>query len=196
MMAKRAFDVAIAGLLVLILSPLLAIIALAVVLDAPGPALYVSERIGKGGRPFSFYKFRSMVHGADRQGRGLEIANADPRITRVGNLLRRTSLDELPQLFNILKGEMSLVGPRPTVRSQVERYTALQRRRLEVLPGVTGWAQVNGRNLLSWPQRIELDIWYVDHRSLWLDLRILLLTVPLLLGRRGLYGSDGATHDL
>ena len=196
MMAKRAFDVAIAGLLVLILSPLLAIIALAVVLDSPGPALYVSERIGKGGQPFRFYKFRSMVQGADRQGRGLEIQHADPRITRVGSLLRRTSLDELPQLFNILKGEMSLVGPRPTVRSQVERYTPLQRRRLEAPPGVTGWAQVNGRNLLSWPQRIELDIWYVDHWSFWLDLRILLLTVPLMLGRRGLYSSDGATHDL
>jgi lipopolysaccharide/colanic/teichoic acid biosynthesis glycosyltransferase len=196
MMAKRAFDLAIAALLVVVLWPLMAIIALAVVLDSPGPALYVSERIGKGGRPFSFYKFRSMVQGADQQGRGLEIEHADSRITPVGSLLRRTSLDELPQLINILKGEMSLVGPRPTVRSQVERYTLLQRRRLEALPGVAGWAQVNGRNLLSWPQRIELDIWYVDHWSMWLDLRILLLTVPLLLGRRGLYGSDGATHDL
>jgi lipopolysaccharide/colanic/teichoic acid biosynthesis glycosyltransferase len=196
MIAKRAFDAAVAGLLLVILSPLLAIIALAVVLDSRGPALYISERIGKRGRPFAFYKFRSMVQGAERQGGGLEIAPADPRITRVGQALRRTSLDELPQLINILKGEMSLVGPRPTVRSQVARYTPLQRRRLEALPGVTGWAQVNGRNLLSWPQRIELDIWYVDHWSFWLDLRILLLTVPLMLGRRGLYSSDGATHDL
>ncbi len=196
MMAKRAFDLAMAALLLILLWPLLAVIALAVVLDSPGPALYVSERIGRGGQPFAFYKFRSMMQGAERQGSGLEIAPADPRITRVGSFLRRISLDELPQLFNILKGEMSLVGPRPTVRSQVERYTATQRRRLEVPPGVTGWAQVNGRNLLSWPQRIELDIWYVDHRSFGLDLRILLLTIPLLLGRRGLYASDGATHDL
>jgi lipopolysaccharide/colanic/teichoic acid biosynthesis glycosyltransferase len=196
MMAKRAFDLTVAGLLLVVLSPLLAIIALAVALDSPGPALYISERIGKSGMPFSFYKFRSMVRGADRQGAGLEIENGDQRITRVGSLLRRTSLDELPQIFNILKGEMSLVGPRPTVRSQVERYTPLQRRRLEARPGVTGWAQVNGRNLLSWPQRMELDIWYVDHWSFWLDMRILLLTIPLLLGRRGLYASDGATHDL
>ena len=196
MMAKRAFDLAVAVLLLVALSPLFLVIALAVVLDSPGPALYISERIGRGGRPFAFYKFRSMVQEAERQGRGLEIAPGDSRITRVGALLRRTSLDELPQLINILKGEMSLVGPRPTVRSQVERYTALQRRRLEATPGVTGWAQVNGRNLLAWPQRIELDIWYVDHRSFGLDLRILLLTVPMLLGRRGLYAGDGATHDL
>ncbi len=196
MIAKRVFDLTMAVLLVVALSPLLAAVALAVALGSPGPVLYVSERIGKNGKPFSFYKFRSMVQGAERLGRGLEIEPADPRITRVGEFLRRTGLDELPQLFNILKGEMSLVGPRPTVRSQVERYTAMQRRRLEALPGVTGWAQVNGRNLLTWPQRIEMDIWYVDHLSFWLDLRILLLTIPLVLGRPGLYASDGATHDL
>jgi lipopolysaccharide/colanic/teichoic acid biosynthesis glycosyltransferase len=196
MMGKRAFDVAIAAALLAVLAPLLAAIALAVALDSPGPALFVSRRIGKAGRPFSFYKFRTMVQGAERQGRGLEIAPADSRITRVGSFLRRTSLDELPQLVNILKGDMSVVGPRPTVGSQVDRYTAWQRRRLEALPGVTGWAQVNGRNLLSWPQRIELDIWYVDHWSFSLDVRILLRTIPLLLGQRGLYDSDGATHDL
>jgi lipopolysaccharide/colanic/teichoic acid biosynthesis glycosyltransferase len=196
MPVKRFLDVLASGALLIVLSPVLAAIAVAIHLDTPGPALYVSSRVGRGGRDFRFFKFRTMVTGAERMGAGLEVERQDPRITRVGNLLRRASLDELPQLFNILKGEMSLVGPRPTVRSQVERYTARQRRRLEVSPGVTGWAQVNGRNLLSWPQRIELDIWYVDHWSYWLDLRILLLTVPLLLGRRGLYGSDGATHDL
>jgi lipopolysaccharide/colanic/teichoic acid biosynthesis glycosyltransferase len=196
MILKRTLDAAVALCGLVVLSPVLAIIALAVRLDTPGPALYISERIGKGGRPFRLCKFRTMVVGAERLGRGLELEKNDPRITRLGGFLRRTSLDELPQLFNILKGEMSVVGPRPTVRSQVDRYTAAQRRRLEATPGVTGWAQVHGRNLLSWPERIDLDVWYVDHWSLGLDLRILLATVPMLFSRRGLYAGDGATHDL
>lgn len=196
MAVKRALDLAAALVLLALLSPLLLFIALAVRLDSPGPVLYVSERIGRGGRPFAFFKFRSMVQGAARLGRGLEVERGDARITRAGALLRRTSLDELPQLINILKGDMSIVGPRPTVRSQVERYTDLQRRRLEALPGVTGWAQVNGRNNLPWPQRIEMDVWYVDHWSLGLDLAILLRTIPIALGSRGVYSADGGTHDL
>ena len=196
MAVKRALDLVAAAVLLVLLSPLLLLIALAVWLDSPGPALYISERIGKGGRSFLLYKFRSMVAGAERLGRGLEVERGDARITRVGSILRRTSLDELPQLLNILKGDMSLVGPRPTVRSQVERYTQTQRRRLEATPGVTGWAQVQGRNEMPWSQRIELDVWYVDHWSLELDLSILLRTIPLVLGSRGVYAGDGATHDL
>ena len=196
MAVKRALDLAVAAILLVLLSPLLLLIALAVRLDSPGPALYVSERIGKGGRPFSLFKFRSMVAGAEQMGRGLEVERGDARITRMGSILRRTSLDELPQLINILKGEMSVVGPRPTVRSQVERYTEHQRRRLEAVPGVTGWAQVQGRNEMPWPQRIELDVWYVDHWSLGLDLAILARTIPMVLGSRGVYAGDGATHDL
>lgn len=193
---KRAFDLVVAAGLLALLAPLLVAIAVVVRLDSAGPALFVSERVGRGGRIFRFYKFRTMVVGAERLGRGLEVEKDDPRITRIGAFLRRTSLDELPQLLNILKGEMSLVGPRPTVPSQVARYTERQRRRLDVAPGVTGWAQVNGRNLLSWPERIELDVWYVENWSLALDAQILLRTVPLVLRGRGLYGNDGATHDL
>ena len=131
-----------------------------------------------------------MVVGAEHTGAGLYIEDRDPRITRVGRLLRRFSLDELPNLFNVLGGELAIVGPRPTVQAQVDRYTPHQRRRLEVRPGITGWAQVNGRTSLSWPERIELDVWYVDNRSLALDLRILLRTARLLVTGHGLYSSD------
>lgn len=193
---KRLLDLLASAVSLILLSPLLAAIAIAIRLDTPGPALYVSWRVGKGGKPFRFYKFRTMVTGADRLGAGLEVEAKDPRVTRTGRWLRRASLDELPQLLNVLLGEMSLVGPRPTVASQVERYTGQQRRRLEMPPGMTGWAQVNGRNLLTWPQRIELDIWYIDHWSLALDLRILFRTLPAMVSSRGLYDADGATRDL
>ncbi len=193
---KRLLDLLASAVSLILLSPLLAAIAIAIRLDTPGPALYVSWRVGKGGKPFRFYKFRTMVTGADRLGAGLEVEAQDSRITHVGRWLRRASLDELPQLLNVLLGEMSLVGPRPTVASQVERYTGQQRRRLEMPPGMTGWAQVNGRNLLTWPQRIELDIWYIDHWSLALDLRILFRTLPAMVSSRGLYDADGATRDL
>jgi lipopolysaccharide/colanic/teichoic acid biosynthesis glycosyltransferase len=187
---NRALDVLIAGLALAVTSPLLAICALAIKLTSPGPAIYRQQRVGLDGEPFDLLKLRTMVVGAEHTGAGLYIEDRDPRITRVGRLLRRFSLDELPNLFNVLRGELAIVGPRPTVQVQVDRYTPHQRRRLEVRPGITGWAQVNGRTSLSWPERIELDVWYVDNRSLALDLRILLRTTRLLLTGHGLYSTD------
>ncbi len=163
-------------------SPLLLLAALWVKLSDGGPVLYKQRRVGKDEVEFELLKLRTMVVGAETKGAGFAVDEGDPRITRAGRLLRRLSLDELPQLWNVVRGEMSLVGPRPTLRYQVERYTPRQRRRLEVLPGITGWAQVHGRAKLSWPERIELDVWYVEHRSGWLDLKILALTPRALFG--------------
>jgi lipopolysaccharide/colanic/teichoic acid biosynthesis glycosyltransferase len=179
---NRAADVAIAGLGLAVASPVLALAATAIVLEDRGPVLYRQARVGKDGRDFEVLKLRSMVVGAESRGAGLAVDAGDSRITRVGRILRRSSIDELPQLWNVLRGDMSIVGPRPTVRSQVERYTPRQRRRLEVRPGLTGWAQVHGRATLPWAERIELDVWYVDHRSPLLDLRILLRTPRALFG--------------
>jgi lipopolysaccharide/colanic/teichoic acid biosynthesis glycosyltransferase len=176
--------------LLVITSPLWATIAVAIKLDSRGPVFFRQERVGLDGRPFEVLKLRTMIVDAHTQGAGYAVDKGDSRITRVGNLLRRTSLDELPQLWNVLRGEMSLVGPRPTLSYQVEQYTERQRRRLEVRPGLTGWAQVNGRASLSWPERIELDVWYVEHRSLALDLRILLRTASVLLRPGVVYRSD------
>lgn len=186
---KRVFDLLWAGGSLVLLSPLLAAVALWVWLDDGWPVLYVQERVGKGGRPFPFYKFRTMVRGAERMGAGYEVGADDPRITRSGRFLRRWVLDELPQLFNVLRGEMSIVGPRPTLAYQVEQYTPRQRRRLEVRPGMTGLAQVSGRNRLSWPERIELDLHYIDHYSFLLDLKIIARTVALLADAGAVYGK-------
>ncbi len=161
---------------------MLALAALAVKLEDGGPVLYKQVRVGKDGEDFELLKLRTMVVGAERRGAGYAVDAGDSRITRVGALLRRTSLDEVPQLWNVLRGEMSLIGPRPTLRYQVERYDERQRRRLEVLPGLTGWAQIHGRAELSWAERIELDVWYVDHRSPLTDLLILLRTPLALFG--------------
>ena len=187
---NRALDVTVAALGLALASPILLAAAIAIRLDSPGPVFYRQPRVGKAGAPFRLWKLRTMIVGAEHQGTGLLIVDRDPRITRVGRFLRRFSLDELPNLVNVLEGDMSVVGPRPTVQVQVDRYTAHQRRRLEVRPGITGWAQVNGRTSLSWPERIELDVWYVDHRSLALDLRILARTAKLLVTGHGLYSSD------
>ena len=187
---NRALDVLVAGLALLLATPVLLAAAAAIKLESPGPVFYRHRRVGRHGVPFDLWKLRTMVEGAEGMGAGLYIEDRDPRITRVGRLLRRLSLDELPNLFNVLAGDMAVVGPRPTVQIQVDRYTARQRRRLEVRPGITGWAQVNGRTALSWPERIELDVWYVDNRSLALDLRILARTVRLLVSGRGLYSQD------
>jgi lipopolysaccharide/colanic/teichoic acid biosynthesis glycosyltransferase len=173
---KRLLDVAGALVVLVVASPLLAMSALAIKLDDGGPVLYRQRRVGRDGTEFELLKLRTMVVGADRQGAGWAVDRGDPRITRAGAVLRRLSLDELPQLWNVLRGEMSLVGPRPTLAYQVERYTARQRKRLDVTPGLTGWAQVNGRASLPWDERIELDVWYVEHRSFWLDLKILART--------------------
>jgi lipopolysaccharide/colanic/teichoic acid biosynthesis glycosyltransferase len=193
---KRAFDAVISFAALTLLSPLIGLIALAIKLDDGGPAFYVQDRVGKDGRIFHCYKFRTMVLGAEKKGLGLQVARDDPRITRVGRFLRHWTLDEIPQLFNVLKGNMSIVGPRPTVPSQAARYTPWQRRRLEVKPGMTGWAWIHGRNNLPWADRIELDIWYADHWSLRLDLYILIKAFLMLFRREGLYGMDGVVHDL
>ena len=179
---NRALDVALAGAGLALASPLLLAAVVAIKLEDGGPVLYRQTRVGQDGRDFELLKLRTMVVGAERQGAGYAVNAGDSRITRVGALLRRTSLDEVPQLVNVLRGEMSVIGPRPTLRYQVERYDERQRRRLEVKPGITGWAQIHGRAELSWPERIELDVWYVDHRSPLTDLLILLRTPLALLG--------------
>ena len=179
---NRTLDVALAGAGLVVSSPLLAAAAIAVKLEDRGPVLYRQTRVGKDGRDFELLKLRTMVVGAETQGAGYAVDRGDARITRVGRLLRRTSLDELPQLWNVVRGDMSLIGPRPTLRYQVDRYSERQRRRLEVLPGITGWAQIHGRATLSWDERIELDVWYVEHRSPLTDLLILLRTPLALLG--------------
>jgi lipopolysaccharide/colanic/teichoic acid biosynthesis glycosyltransferase len=186
----RLIDLALASALLVLSSPALIAAIVAIRLESRGPALYRQRRVGVGGRPFELWKLRTMVPGAEEMGAGIYIVEGDPRITRVGRLLRRLSLDELPNLINVLKGDMALVGPRPTIQEQVDRYTGRQRRRLAVKPGITGWAQVNGRTSLPWPERIELDIWYVEHRSLWLDLRILAKTARMLVTGHGLYSED------
>ena len=195
-MIARALDVVIAGIGTLVGAPLVAVLALAVRLESPGDPIYRQVRVGKDGAPFEIYKLRTMVSGAEFQGAGIALAAGDSRITRVGAFLRRTSLDELPNLWNVLRGEMAIVGPRPTVESQVRQYTPRQRGRLAVRPGLTGWAQVNGRTSLPWPERIELDLWYVEHRSLLLDLRILARTVSMVLTGAGLYkGATGGWQE-
>ncbi len=186
----RPLDLILASLALLVVSPLLALSALLIKLESRGPVLYRQRRVGRAGRPFDLWKLRTMVPGAETMGAGIYVLQGDPRITRVGRRLRRFSLDELPNLVNVVRGEMAIVGPRPTVSQQVDRYTERQRRRLEVNPGLTGWAQVNGRASLPWPERIELDVWYVEHRSLLLDLRILVKTARMLASGLGLYSED------
>jgi lipopolysaccharide/colanic/teichoic acid biosynthesis glycosyltransferase len=186
----RALDLLIAAVALALTSPLLLAAAVAIRLESPGPVIYRHPRVGRNGAPFELWKLRTMVQGAERLGAGLYVEAGDARITRSGALLRRFSLDELPNFVNVLRGELSIVGPRPTVAEQVQRYTPHQRRRLEVRPGITGWAQVNGRLALSWPERIELDVWYVEHRSPALDLRILMRTARMLITGQGLYSDD------
>jgi lipopolysaccharide/colanic/teichoic acid biosynthesis glycosyltransferase len=187
---RRAFDVVSAGLLLLLTSPLLALSALAIKLEDGGPALYRQRRVGKDAVEFELLKLRTMVVGAEAQGAGWAVNDGDPRITRAGRLLRRLSIDELPQLWNVLRGDMSLIGPRPTLRYQVEQYEPWKRRRLEVKPGLTGLAQVEGRARLSWDDRIRLDVWYVENRSPWVDLKILART-PVALFRGTYKGETG-----
>ncbi len=189
---KRAFDLVWTLASLLVLWPVMFLCALAVLLDDGWPVFYVQERVGRHGRPFPFLKFRTMVRNAERIGAGYEIEERDPRITRTGHFLRRWSLDELPQLFNILRGEMSVVGPRPTLAYQVADYSPYQRRRLEVRPGLTGLAQVTGRNRLPWPQRIDLDIRYVDSYTPWLDLVLIARTFGILRDSGAIYGEGWA----
>jgi lipopolysaccharide/colanic/teichoic acid biosynthesis glycosyltransferase len=179
---NRVLDIAVAGTGLALASPLLAVSALAVKLENGGPVLYRQIRVGKDGEDFELLKLRTMVVGAEKMGAGYAVNEGDPRITPVGRVLRRLSLDELPQLWNVVRGDMSIVGPRPTLRYQVDQYDERQRHRLDVRPGITGWAQIQGRARLSWAERIELDLWYVEHRSPRIDLKILLSTPRALFG--------------
>ena len=179
---NRALDAVTAALGLAVAGPFLAVSALAVKLEDGGPVLFRQTRVGRDGEDFELLKLRTMIVGAETQGAGYAVDKGDNRITRIGRFLRRTSLDELPQLWNVVRGDMSLIGPRPTLRYQVEKYNDRQRRRLEVLPGITGWAQIHGRASLSWDERIELDVWYVEHRSPLTDVLILLRTPLALFG--------------
>jgi lipopolysaccharide/colanic/teichoic acid biosynthesis glycosyltransferase len=194
--AKRALDIVLAAVGLIVGAPVLALAMVAIRLESKGSPIYRQTRVGKDGEQFELLKLRTMVEGAEHIGAGLAIDAGDARITRVGALLRRTSLDELPNLVNVLRGELSIVGPRPTVQHQVDRYTERQRGRLTVKPGITGWAQVNGRASLPWAQRIELDLEYAERRSFGLDLRILLRTARMVLTGHGLYrGESGGWKE-
>jgi lipopolysaccharide/colanic/teichoic acid biosynthesis glycosyltransferase len=191
-MIRRLLDILVSAAALALSSPLMLAAIVAIRLESRGPAIYRQRRSGLRGAPFDMLKLRTMVDGAEHIGAGLAVNAGDSRITRVGALLRRSSLDELPNLLNVLRGEMSLIGPRPTLPAQVAQYDARQRERLAVKPGITGWAQVNGRAALPWAERIELDLYYVEHRSLALDVQILLRTPALVLGGSGLYkGAAG-----
>jgi lipopolysaccharide/colanic/teichoic acid biosynthesis glycosyltransferase len=190
---NRVLDAALAGIGLAIASPALAIAGVATKLDDGGPVFYRQRRVGLHGKEFELVKLRTMRVGAERQGAGYAVNEGDPRITRVGRVLRRLSVDEIPQLWNVVRGDMSLIGPRPTLAYQVEKYTPRQRRRLDVKPGITGWAQIHGRARLPWDERIELDVWYVEHRSPWLDVKILARTPAALFA--GTYkGETGGWH--
>jgi len=188
---KRIIDIFISTIMLMIIFPFLALIGILIKIDTKGPVFFKQKRIGKGEKVFIIYKFRTMVENVKEIDSENKLEKSDPRITRIGKYLR-WGIDELPQLFNVLKGDMSLVGPRPTVPSHVKIYKKWEKRRLEVKPGITGWAIINGRNLLSWPERIKLDIWYIDHWSLLLDFRILIKTIVVIFfTRKGIYGKDG-----
>lgn len=193
---RRAIDLAASVIGLMLLALPFAFLAVLIKLDSPGPVFFRQDRAGKDGRPFRVWKFRTMLDGSASRGLGHAIVHDDDRITRVGRYLRMLSIDELPQLFNVLAGQMSLVGPRPTLLYQVERYSPWQRRRLAVKPGITSWAGINGRNRLSWVQRIELDVWYVQNRSIWLDLRVIARTFWVaFVTREGVYADAGPNDD-
>jgi lipopolysaccharide/colanic/teichoic acid biosynthesis glycosyltransferase len=187
---RRALDIAVAATALALSAPLLAIAIVAIRLESKGKAIYRQRRVGLEGREFDVLKLRTMVDGAEQLGAGLAVDQGDARITRVGALLRRTSVDELPNLVNVLRGEMAIVGPRPTLPSQVALYTERERGRLAVRPGITGWAQVNGRAALPWSERIELDLWYIEHRSWRLDLKILARSLRMVFAGEDLYRGE------
>jgi undecaprenyl phosphate N,N'-diacetylbacillosamine 1-phosphate transferase len=195
MILKRIIDI-ISGVIGLIItSPLWLYVVIKIKTEDRGPVFFVQERVGRNSRLFRMYKFRSMVVGAEKKGLGVFVSTDDERITKIGKFIRKTSIDELPQLINVLKGEMSIVGPRPTLEYQVERYNKEQKRRLLVKPGITGWAQVNGRNNMTWPEKIKLDLWYVDHWSIGLDLKIIFKTFLSVVKKEGIYSEEGIIVD-
>jgi lipopolysaccharide/colanic/teichoic acid biosynthesis glycosyltransferase len=195
-MIRRALDIVLGTLALIVATPVIALAMVAIRLESRGHPIYRQRRVGKDGRQFDLLKLRTMVDGAEHVGAGLAVNENDPRVTRVGAVLRRTSLDELPNLLNVVRGELSFIGPRPTIPVQVAQYTGRQRGRLAIRPGITGWAQVNGRASLPWSERIELDLYYIEHRSLALDLRILSRTVAIVFGGSGLYkGQTGGWED-
>lgn len=193
---KRGFDVVVAAVALILLSPAILLFVLLIRTTSKGPVFFRDRRAGKGGVEFDMLKFRTMVDGAVELGMGRVVARDDWRITKVGGFLRRWTLDEIPQLFNVLTGDMSIVGPRAATPDQMARCTPGQRRRLEVRPGMAGWAWIHGRNDLPWSKRIELDVWYVDHWTFWLDVKILFKAFGLVLKRSGIYGPDGVTQDI
>ncbi len=194
-MIRRGLDVVVASSVLALASPLLLVAIVAIRLESRGRAIYRQRRVGLDGHEFDVLKLRTMVDGAEHVGAGLAVDAGDARITRVGALLRRTSLDELPNLWNVVRGEMSLIGPRPTVPAQVAQYDERQRGRLAIRPGITGWAQVNGRASLPWSERIELDLYYIAHRSPLLDARIIVRTVRVLFGGGGVYRGETGGWD-
>ena len=193
---KRFFDFLIALTALIILSPIFLAIAILIKIDSFGTVFFKQERIGKDEKPFYPLKFRTMVAGAVNKGLGINVSEKDERITKLGSFLRKWGIDELPQLINILKGEMSLVGPRPTLRYQVEKYNDFEKRRLLAKPGLAGWAIIHGRNSLTWQERIKYDVWYVENRSFWLDIKIIFKTFHLIFIRQeGVYGKGGINDD-
>jgi lipopolysaccharide/colanic/teichoic acid biosynthesis glycosyltransferase len=192
---KRFIDIIISFIMIILLLPLYFIIGLSIKISSKGKVLFTQKRIGLYGKEFVLYKFRTMKEGAEKETVGKYITGNEEVLTPVGKFLRRWALDELPQLFNVLKGDMSVVGPRPALPYQVERYNERQRKRLEMKPGLTGWAQVNGRNKLTWPGRIEYDVWYVENWSLWLDFKIMFLTIQALLRKNYAFSDENIVED-
>ena len=195
---KRAVDLLVAACGLILLLPVFVVMGILIKLDSPGPIFFRLKVAGCKGKGFDQWKFRTMVENARQKAHAFETSATDPRITLVGRFLRRWSLDELPQLWNVFQGEMSLVGPRPTFLEIATRYSSLEAGRLLMRPGLTGLAQVHGRNLLPWPERVALDIEYIEHYSLWMDFKILISTIPAVLRGKGVYGDDGKVrmHDL
>ena len=195
MILKRILDIVLGVIGLIITSPLWLYIIIRIKTEDQGPIFFVQERVGRNGQLFQMYKFRSMVVDAEKKGAGIFVSSDDERITRIGKFIRKTSIDELPQLINVLKGEMSIVGPRPTLEYQVKRYNERQKRRLLVKPGITGWAQINGRNNMTWPEKIELDLWYIEHWNIGLDFKIIGRSIWSVLKRQGIYSEEGIIVD-
>lgn len=193
---KRGFDVLVSLGALIVLSPAILVFAFLIRVTSKGPVFFRDKRAGKDGREFDMLKFRTMVDGAAELGMGRVVAQDDWRITRIGGFLRKWTLDEIPQILNVLAGDMSIVGPRAATPDQMARCTDAQRRRLEVRPGMAGWAWINGRNSIPWAKRIELDVWYVDNWTFWLDMKILAKAFAVVFKRSGVYGPDGVTTDL